>query len=76
VLDCIEKATLAFEKLLLDFWVMRFKLEMKFDQVAASSNPNRKDLMALIDLQIRTINATTKMLVDLQTLAGLANSVE
>jgi hypothetical protein len=49
---------------------------MKFDQVAASSNPNRKDLMALIDLQIRTINATTKMLVDLQTLAGLANSVE
>jgi len=76
VSDCIEQATLAFEKQLDDFWVMRFNLEMKFDQVAASSNPNRTDLMGIIQLQLRTLDATNKIVVALQTLARLANLVE
>jgi hypothetical protein len=76
VSDCIEEATSVFAMQLNALWTMRVKLEIKFDQIAATSNAQPTDLREITELLIRTMNAADKTEASLETLARLAHFIE
>jgi hypothetical protein len=70
----IEGVTSEFEKQLETYQLMRFELDMKFNQVAASSNnAKRTDLMEIAKLLVETTNAINNVVAALKTLARLAH---
>jgi hypothetical protein len=69
--DLIEGATLILEKQLEDYWAIQAELDVKFDEIAASSKTQMTDLMVVIDPQIRTSDAATRIIVALERLARL-----
>ena len=76
VSDCIQNAILVFEKLLEDYWAMQAELDMKFNEVFASSHANMTDFILIINLQIRTTSASMEIVSALERLARLLHFVE
>jgi hypothetical protein len=76
VSDCILDATYVFATQLDALWTMRVKLEIKFDQIAATSNAQPTDLLEITELLFRTMNAADKTEGSLKTLTRLAHFIE
>lgn len=74
VSDCIERATLVFEKHLESYWAIQAELDRRFDEMAASDDANMTDLMMIIGLLIRTTDAGIKIVEALAKLAGISYS--
>lgn len=73
--DCFEEALEAFERQLYDYWVMQSELEIRLDQVAASSKAKSTDFMAINTLLLQTMGATNQIVAALRTLVGLARFI-